>query len=126
VVFGEAAQHDVHRALPILDVGVADVREHAPPGGLLDEVGIARVKEDDHGAGGFDVGALASGHGAHVCDVDLSRDHLVARRDHDRRDESQAILALVGDQDAQMLGSRALIQRLQPTRVSMGQALGRR
>jgi hypothetical protein len=28
VVFGEAAQHDVDRALPVLDVGVADVSEY--------------------------------------------------------------------------------------------------
>src|SRR5215210_4040414 len=30
VELGEAAQHDVDRALPILDVGIADVREDAP------------------------------------------------------------------------------------------------
>jgi hypothetical protein len=37
VVFGEAAQHDVDRALPFLGVGVGDVREDAPLGRLLDE-----------------------------------------------------------------------------------------
>jgi hypothetical protein len=30
-------------------------------------------------------------------------DHLVSQRGHDRCDESEAMLALVGDQDAQMV-----------------------
>ena len=30
VVLGKAAQHDVDRALPVLDVGVADMGEDAP------------------------------------------------------------------------------------------------
>jgi hypothetical protein len=96
------------------------------------------VKEDDDRAGGLahdlvdevermggaftesderDVGALASGHGAHICCVDLSRDHLVAQRDHDRGDQRQAILALVGDEDAQVVGFAVAHQRLQPTQV---------
>jgi hypothetical protein len=51
-----------------------------------------------------DVGSLASGHGSHVLDLDLARDHLVAQRGHDRGDDGQAILALVRDEDPQMLG----------------------
>jgi hypothetical protein len=43
VVFGEAAQHDVDRALPLLGVSVGDVREDAPLRGFFDEVGIGRV-----------------------------------------------------------------------------------
>jgi hypothetical protein len=53
VVFGEAAQDDVDRALPVLDVGVADVGEHAALGRLFDEFGIAGVQEHDDRAGGF-------------------------------------------------------------------------
>ena len=41
---------------------------------------------------------------ADVRDVDLARDHLVAEPHDDRSDERQAVLALVGDQDAQMFG----------------------
>ena len=40
VVLGEAAQHDVDRALPVLGVGVGDVGEDAALGCLLDELGI--------------------------------------------------------------------------------------
>ena len=91
----------------------------------LTKSGIGRVEQDDHRAGRLlddlldqaervlgalpepderDVGSLPGGDGADVLDVDLARDHLVPQRDDDRRDESQAILALVGDQHAQMLG----------------------
>jgi hypothetical protein len=83
------------------------------------------VQQGDHGAGGLahdlvdqvervlgvcsesderDVGAFPGGHGAEVLDVDLTRDHLVAEGHHDRSDESEAIFALVGDQDAQVVG----------------------
>jgi hypothetical protein len=51
-----------------------------------------------------DIGSLAGGHGSDVRDVDLARDHLVPQVREERRDQSQAILALVGDQHAQMLG----------------------
>jgi len=51
-----------------------------------------------------DVGAFSGGHRSDVFDVDLARDHLVAQGYDDRRDEGEAVLALVGDQDAQMLG----------------------
>ena len=51
-----------------------------------------------------DVGSLAGGHRADVLDLDLPGDHLVSQRRDDRGDESKAILALVGDQHAQMLG----------------------
>jgi len=53
VIFGEAAQHDIDRALPVLDVVVTDVGEHAPLGRFLDERGIWRVQQHDHGAGGL-------------------------------------------------------------------------
>jgi hypothetical protein len=120
-----AWQHDVDRALPILDVGVADVGEHAPLGRFLDEVRIAAVDECDHRAGGLlhdpldqpermigalpepdqrDVGSLPGGHRSDVFDVDLARDHLVPQCRDDRSDESEAVLALVGNQDAQVLG----------------------
>ena len=135
VVLGEAAQHDVDRALPVLDVGVVDVSEDAPLGRLLDELGIAGVDQDDHRAGGLphdlvdqvermlravtepderDVGPLPGGDGAHVLDLDLARDHLVSEGGHDRRDQSQPILSLVGDQHAQMLGLAIAHELLQP------------
>jgi hypothetical protein len=41
------------------------------------------------------VGAVPGGHGAHIFDLDLARDHLMSQGDHDRCDERQAILALV-------------------------------
>ena len=44
VILGKAAQHDVYRALPIIDVGVADVREDASLRGRLDEGWIAGVQ----------------------------------------------------------------------------------
>jgi hypothetical protein len=147
VAFGEAAQHDVDRALPVLDVGVADVREDAAFGRLLDEGGIRCVEQDDDRAGGFahdlvdqlervvralaeaderHVGALPGGHGADVVDLDLARDDLVSQGDHDRCDERQAILALVGDQDAQMLGLAVAHQRLQSGQPSRAHRISRR
>ena len=62
------------------------------------------------------VGPLPGGHRTDVFDVDLARDHLVPQRGDDRRDESQAILALVRDQHAQMLGVPVAHQGL-PGRV---------
>jgi hypothetical protein len=49
---------------------------------------------------------------ANVFDFDLSGDHLVSQRGHDRCDESEAILALVGDQDAQIVGLSVAYDRL--------------
>jgi len=43
LVFGEAAEDDVDRTLPVLDVGVADVSEHSSFGRFLYEVGIGFV-----------------------------------------------------------------------------------
>jgi hypothetical protein len=118
-------KHDVDRALPILRVGVGDVGEDAPLGSLLDEVGIGRVDEGDHGAGRLIhdlldhmervLGALAEAdqrdvrpftrrHCPDVLNLDLARNHLVPESGDDRRDERQAIRALVRDQNAQVLG----------------------
>ena len=87
--------------------------------------GSRRVEQDDHRAGRLahdlldqaqrvlralaepderDVGSLPGGRGSDVRDLDLARDHLVSEGRHDRGDEREAILALVGDQDAQMFG----------------------
>ena len=130
VVLGEAAQDDVDRALPVLDVGVGDVGEHAPLRRLLDEGRIGRVEQDDHRARGLaddlldqpegvigarpepderDVGSLAGGHGADVFDLDLARDHLVPQGRDDRHYERETILSLVGNQDAQMLGLAVVV-----------------
>ena len=83
------------------------------------------MQQHDHGAGGFahdlvdqvervfralsesderDVGSFPAGHGSDVFDFDLAGDDLVAERDDNRRYRREAVLALVGDQDAQMLG----------------------
>ena len=43
-------------------------------------------------------------HGSDVLHFDLSRDHLVPESGDDGRDERQAILALVRDQNTQMIG----------------------
>jgi len=82
------------------------VGEDAALGGLLDEGGIARVDQHDHGTGGFahdlvdqfervvgalaesdqgDVGPLAGGYGTNVFDVDLAHDYLVPQVRDDRR-----------------------------------------
>jgi hypothetical protein len=100
VVLGEASQDDVDRALSVLSVGVADVGEDAALGGLLDEVGIGRVDQDDHRTGGLlddlldqlqgvlgalaesherDVGSLPGGHRPDVVDLDLAGDHLMPK-----------------------------------------------
>jgi hypothetical protein len=50
-----------------------------------------------------DVWSLSSCHDPDILDGDLSRDHLVAERGNDRRDDREAVLPLVGDQHAQML-----------------------
>ena len=64
-----------------------------------------------------DVGPLACGHGADVLHLDLARDHLVSQGDHDRGDEREAILALVGDQNAQMVGLAVVHPAGSPGRV---------
>lgn len=95
--------------------------EHASLGGFEEECGIGRVQQRDHWAGGFaddlgdqfqrvfralaqsderDVGPLPASHRADVLDFDLTRDHLMAKGDHDRGDERKAVFALVGDQNA--------------------------
>ena len=48
--------------------------------------------------------ALSGGRGADILNVDLACDHLVSEANDDRCDERQSVLALVGDQDAQVLG----------------------
>jgi hypothetical protein len=50
-----------------------------------------------------DVGSLSGGHHTDVLDFDLASDHLVAKRSHDRRNEREATLALVGDQNTEVI-----------------------
>jgi hypothetical protein len=111
------------------------VTEDASLGRFLHEVRIAGVEQGDHRAGGFshdlvdqvervlralpeaderDVGSLPRRHGAHVFHIDLAGDHLVSEGDHDRGDEREAVLALVGDQHAQMLSFAVAHRRLHP------------
>ena len=125
VVLGEPSQHDVNRALPILDVVVRDVSEHAPLGGFLDEPRIWGVQQDNHRASGFmhdlvdqvervlgalaqadqrNVGSLPGGDRADVRYINLSSDHLMAKRDHDRRDERETVTPLVRDQHTKVAG----------------------
>ena len=82
-----------------------DERDHRASGlvhDLLDQVErmLGALAEADEG----DVRPLARRHRSHVLHLDLAGDHFVPERGDDRRDEGQAILALVGDQNAQMLG----------------------
>jgi hypothetical protein len=58
----------------------------------------ARAESDQR-----DIGPLQSGDGTDVLDLDLPRDHFVAECDDDPGDEREAILALVSDQDAQVI-----------------------
>jgi hypothetical protein len=51
-----------------------------------------------------DIRPLPGGHRPDVFDLDLARDHLVPERSDDRSYERQAILALVRDQNTEMLG----------------------
>ena len=53
VVFGEALQGDVDRALQLLGGGVDDVGEDAALGRLVDVGGIPCREQRDHRAGGF-------------------------------------------------------------------------
>jgi hypothetical protein len=53
VIFGEAPQHDVDRALLVLDIRITDIREHATLGRLLDERRVRRVEQNDHWTGSF-------------------------------------------------------------------------
>jgi hypothetical protein len=92
---------------------------------LLDEVRVGRVKQGDHRAARLaddpldqsegvigacaepderNVGSLPGGDRADIFDVDFACGHLMAERGDDRGDEREPILALVGDQHAEMLG----------------------
>jgi hypothetical protein len=53
VVFGEAAKDDVDRALPVVGVGVVDVREDSAFSCFFDELGVPGVEQHDDWAGGF-------------------------------------------------------------------------
>ncbi len=138
MVLREAAQHDVDRALPVLR-GVGDECEDASLGRLLDEPGIGSVDEEDHRAGGLvddlldqaecvlgalaepderHVGSLTSRDTSHVFHLDLARDHFVTEFGDDRRDERQAILPLVGDQNPQVLGLAVAHSRSDCSRVA--------
>ncbi len=89
--------------MPVVDVGVGEVGDHAAFGGFFDEFGVSGVDQDDYGAGGFsddlvdqfervlgalaesyerDVGALSGGDGGDVFDLDFAGDYLVSERDH--------------------------------------------
>ena len=108
VVLREAAQDDVDGALPVLRLGVGDVREDAALRRLLDEFRVGGVDEHDHGAGRLlhdlldqrqgviraraqphqgDVGPLPRCHRSDVFDLDLARDHLVPERGNDGCDK---------------------------------------
>jgi hypothetical protein len=61
---------------------------------------LGALPEADEG----DVGAFPRRHCSDVLNLDLARDHLLPESGDDRRDERQAIRALVRDQHAQMCG----------------------
>src|SRR3954447_8542158 len=141
VVLGEPAEHDVDRALPIVDLRVGDVGEDSALRRLLDEGAIGRVDQEDHRARSLvhdlidqgegmlralsetnqcDIGTLLGGYGSDVPDVDLARDYLMPERSDHRRDERQPILALVGYQHAEMLGLAVAHRRSRCSEFSSG------
>jgi hypothetical protein len=69
---------------------------------LLDQVEsvLGAFAETDEGY----VGPFPRRHGSDVLHCDLVRDHFVTERGDNRRDEGQAILALVRDQNTEMFG----------------------
>jgi hypothetical protein len=69
---------------------------------LLDQVEcmLGALAEANKG----DVRPFPRRHCSDVLNLDLARDHLMPESGDDRRDESQAIRALVRDQNSQMLG----------------------
>jgi hypothetical protein len=144
VVLGEPTQHDVDRALPIVDLGVGDVGAEMPrfeasltkagSGAWSRRItGHAASVHDlvDQGEGMLralaetdrrDIGSLPGGYGSDVLDVDLAGDHLVPEVRDYRRDERQPILALVGDQHPEMLGRAVAHRRSRQPRVQLGAA----
>ena len=123
VVFGEALQGDVDRALELFGAAVDDVGEDSSLGGFVHVGGVLRGQECDHGAGGLaddlgdqlegvlgvqaetdegDVRPLAGGDRADLLDLDLAGDHLVPEPGHDLREQLESLALLVGDQDAEM------------------------
>ena len=60
---------------------------------------LRALAEADEG----DIRALTRRHCSDVLDLDFARDHLMPQSGDDRRDEGQAIRALVRNQHAQML-----------------------
>ena len=91
----------------------------------LTKSGSGAWSNDDHGAGGLpddlldqaervvgalaqsderDVGSFSRRDRSDVLDLDLARDHLMAKGGDDRRNQRQAILPFVRDQNAQMFG----------------------
>lgn len=120
LVLREPPQHDVNRALPILDIAIGDLREHTTLGRLLDETRIWLMQEGDYGASRLtndlvdqlermlrasaesdkrNVRSFAGSDFPDVLDIDFAGDHLVAKRDHDWNHELKPILALVRDQN---------------------------
>ena len=53
LILREASEHDVDRALPVLDISIADVGKDASLGRFADEPRVPCVEQDNHGAGGF-------------------------------------------------------------------------
>jgi acyl-lipid omega-6 desaturase (Delta-12 desaturase) len=111
------------------------------------------MQQHDHRAGGFaddpidqiqrmlgalpqsdesNVGPFAGGYRSDILDADLAGDDLVAERRHDRGNEREPVLALVGDQDAKLVGSigerrhapilvsidRVLLEKARPKRLA--------
>ena len=80
---------------------LATLRTEAPSMPWNKVKGVLGTRPEPHER---DVRAFPRSHGSDVLHFDLARDHLVPKRGDDRSHERQAILALVRDQHAQMLG----------------------
>jgi hypothetical protein len=145
VVFGEALQRDVDRALQFFGSPVDDVSEDASLGRLMDVRGVVGIEERDHGAGRLaddlgdqlecviggeaepderNVGVFAGGDGGDLADVDLAGDHLVPEPGHDRGEQLEAVSALIRDQHAQLHGFFAVRRRWAVAHPILAFALG--
>lgn len=96
------AEKVTHESVAILRPHIADMADIATsPGGLTTP---SRPGSDQTSRSSDSARAQRSGHRSDVLDVDLPCDHLVTEGDDDRGNERKSVLALVGDQDAQIIG----------------------
>jgi hypothetical protein len=120
LVLREPLQRNVDRALQLGSIAVHDVGEDAALRSFADVRWILRGQQCDHWARGFtddlrdqlegvlraqpepnegDVRPFPLGRGSDFLDVDLARDHVVAKPCDDLREQLKPVAPLVCDQD---------------------------